>query len=93
MLDQYLERDDVRKIIKQIESNPKYSRMNIEAHNYGRYMKEEFALYLFYDFLLKYKIIVDDKDIQNARVYLTYATGKVLKQGANLLGIEMPDKM
>lgn len=39
------------------------------------------------------KIIGDDKDIQNARVYLTYAVGKVLKIGAGLLGIEMPDKM
>ena len=39
------------------------------------------------------KIIVEDKDIQNARVYLTYATSKVLKQGANLLGIQMPEKM
>lgn len=39
------------------------------------------------------KIIVDDKGIQNARVYLTYAVGKVLKLGASLLGIEMPDKM
>ena len=39
------------------------------------------------------KIIVDDKDVQNARVYLTYAVGKVLKTGAELLGIEMPDKM
>ena len=39
------------------------------------------------------KIICDDKNIQNARVFLTLATGKVLKQGANLLGIEMPDKM
>ena len=39
------------------------------------------------------KIIVEDKDVQNARVYLTYATSEVLKQGANLLGIEMPEKM
>jgi len=39
------------------------------------------------------KIICDDKDLQNARVYLTYATGKVLKQAAKLLGIEMPEKM
>ncbi len=39
------------------------------------------------------KILVEDKEIQNARVYLTYAAGKVLKIGANLLGIEMPDKM
>ena len=39
------------------------------------------------------KIIDDDKNIQNARVYLTYATGKVLKQGAELLGMQMPEKM
>ena len=39
------------------------------------------------------KIIVDDKDVQDARVYLTYAVSQVLKQGANLLGIEMPEKM
>lgn len=39
------------------------------------------------------KIICDDEEIQNARVYLTYAVGKVLEKGANLLGISMPDKM
>ena len=39
------------------------------------------------------KIICEDKELQDARVYLTYAVGKVLKIGANLLGIDMPDKM
>lgn len=39
------------------------------------------------------KIIVEDKDVQNARLYLTYAVQKVLKNGAYLLGMEMPDKM
>ena len=39
------------------------------------------------------KIICEDKSIQDARVYLSFATGKVLKQGSKLLGIEMPDKM
>ena len=39
------------------------------------------------------KIICEDKDLQNARVYLTKITGDTLKQGANLLGIEMPNKM
>ena len=41
----------------------------------------------------KIKIITENKDTQNARVYLTYAVGQVLKIGANLLGIELPDKM
>ena len=39
------------------------------------------------------KILVEDKDIQNARIYLTSAVGKVLKTGSQLLGIEMPNKM
>ena len=39
------------------------------------------------------KIICDDKDLQNARVFLTYAVGKVLKNGAKLLGMDMPEKM
>ena len=39
------------------------------------------------------KIIVEDKNLQNARVYLTYSVGTVLKIGAQLLGIEMPEKM
>ena len=39
------------------------------------------------------KIIVEDKNVQDARVYLTYATNLVLKNGAKLLGIDMPEKM
>ena len=39
------------------------------------------------------KIITNDKDTQNARVFLTYAVGNILKIGAKLLGIEMPDRM
>ena len=39
------------------------------------------------------KIMVEDKELQNARVYLSYATAKVLKEGTALLGMEMPNKM
>ena len=39
------------------------------------------------------KIINEDKNLQNARVYLTYSVGRILKIGAGLLGIEMPDRM
>lgn len=57
----------------------------------SRYLLELAKAYsTFYD---ANKIIVDDKDIKNIRVFLTYATGKVLKTGANLLGIDMPEKM
>ena len=39
------------------------------------------------------KIINENKSLQDARVYLTYCVGVVLNKGANLLGMEMPDKM
>ena len=39
------------------------------------------------------KIICEDKKLQNARVYLTYCANIILKTGASLLGIQMPNKM
>lgn len=39
------------------------------------------------------KILVEDIEKKNARIYLTYMVGNILKIGANLLGIEMPEKM
>ena len=39
------------------------------------------------------KIIDDDKDVQNARVFLSKCVGQVLKTGCGLLGIQMPNKM
>ena len=39
------------------------------------------------------KIIIDDKKLQDARLYLTYVVGSILKTGSNLLGIQMPDRM
>ena len=39
------------------------------------------------------KIIGEEKEVQDARLYLTYVVGNILKTGANLLGIEMPDRM
>ncbi len=39
------------------------------------------------------KIMVGDEELKNARIILSYATAKVLKEGTKLLGMEMPDKM
>ena len=44
-------------------------------------------------FYNEYKIMSDIEEEKNARIYLTYITGLILKSGMNLLGIEMPDKM
>ncbi len=48
---------------------------------------------LFSTFYNENKIIVEDENVKDARVYVTYCTNLVLKTGASLLGIQMPDKM
>lgn len=47
----------------------------------------------FSNFYNENKIVGEEKDVQDARAYLTYVVGSVLKTGAGLLGIEMPNKM
>jgi len=44
-------------------------------------------------FYNEYKIMSEVEVEKNARMYLTYMVGLILKIGMNLLGIEMPDKM
>ena len=38
-------------------------------------------------------IIGEDKETQDARLYLTYMVKTVLEKGLNLLGIQVPEKM
>ena len=47
----------------------------------------------FSNFYNENKIIGEEKELQDARIYLTNAVGKVLKIGGYLLGMEMPTKM
>ena len=47
----------------------------------------------FSSFYNEHHIIDENKNIQDARLALTNACGITLKIGANLLGIEMPDRM
>jgi len=44
-------------------------------------------------FYNNHKILVEDKNQANARLYLTFMVKTILEKGANLLGIKMPDKM
>lgn len=66
------------------------------AEKYEPYIIARYLIELaenFSSFYNENKIIVEEKEIQEARLYLTYATGLILKSGAKLLGIEMPEKM
>ena len=44
-------------------------------------------------FYNNHKILVEDINQANARLYLTFMVKTILEKGANLLGIKMPDKM
>ena len=48
---------------------------------------------LFSTFYNENRIIGEDKKVQDARIYLVYCTNLVLKSGASLLGMKMPNKM
>ena len=62
MLDEYFKRNDVLDFIKELKSNPKYLKKTVhEETKYGQQMKDELALYLFYDIIFKYKILIDDE--------------------------------
>ena len=62
MLGEYFYRDDVIKFVNELKTNPKYRIMQVlDESKYGKHIQDELALYLFYDIILKYKIIVDDE--------------------------------
>lgn len=60
MLDRYLSRSDVLDFIREIKNNPKYNNKTSSSGNIYMDMGNDLALYIFYDALLKYKIVVDD---------------------------------
>ena len=82
---------DVAKAIYQFEDIIKQSAEKNEPYIISRYLIN--LAQLFSTFYNENKIICEDKATQDARVYLTYCVNIVLKTGANLLGIQMPNKM
>ncbi len=66
------------------------------AEKYEPYIIARYLIRLaqsFSSFYNENKIIGEDKSVQDARLYLTYTTSIVLKVGAQILGIQMPDRM
>lgn len=92
-LDKLLNEDSVKviKLLYQFNDKIMQAIEKYEPYIVARYLIEVAKTYS--SFYNNNKIICDDKEVQDARIYLTYATGIVLKTGAALLGIKMPDKM
>ena len=89
-----LEDENSMKVIKSIYSfgdSIKQAAEKYEPYIVARYLIE--LAQNFSSFYNENKIIGEEKSTQDARLYLAYATGVVLKAGAALLGIQMPDRM
>ncbi len=90
----YLINEEAYKVLKLLYSYPEMIR-NAAGKNepsiISRFLIDLAKAYS--SFYNENKIMVEEKEIQDARIYLTYATNLVLKNGANLLGMKMPEKM
>ena len=61
MLDAYFSMDIVERMIHDLETNPRYNDKTIHQYsNYGVNIKSNLALYIFYDAIYKYKVVIDD---------------------------------
>ena len=82
---------DLLKAIYSFNSVVEQAAEKNEPYLISRYLIE--IAHLFSSFYTENKIINEDKALQDARSYLTYCVNIVLKTGAALLGIQMPEKM
>ena len=60
MLDSYLSRSDVSSFINKLRINERYYKKNSHISIFNLCTSYEMALYIFYDALLKYKLIIND---------------------------------
>lgn len=82
---------EVLKLIYQYTDTVKLAASKNEPSILSRYLINLASA--FSSFYNENKIMVEEKSLQEARAWLTYATNIVLKSGANLLGMQMPEKM
>ncbi len=61
MLDYYFSLESVNRLMYELINNPRYILKNAkDGIEYQNYVKDNLALYIFYDSIFKYKVIVDD---------------------------------
>ncbi len=63
MLDEYFQMKSVLDFIKDLKTNDCYFAKNHSFSNHSLIVSSELALYIFYDALFKYKLIIDDIDM------------------------------
>ena len=92
MLEDYLQRQDVIDFMKRLKTSECYYQKNsYDLHNHSLTVSNELALYIFYDALLKFKIIVDDVDFfsdyleQMERLYRKFDSFEDIRFGIHKL--------
>ena len=48
---------------------------------------------VFHAYYKKHRVLTDESDLTNARLYLVQAVRKVIRNGLGLLGVSAPEKM
>jgi len=96
VLKEYLKRNDVLKIIKEIKTNDKYfNKSTNNLSNSFMCISNEIALFIFYDALYKYKIIINDNNLleeyinQVDKLYKKLDNFEDVKYGINKLICKM----
>ena len=88
-----LNKDEELNIMKKLSSYPDIiinSAKKFEPHLLTNYMKElAQEVHSYYN---KYQVLVDDKDLRNARLSLMQATKHVFENSGKIVGITMPEK-
>lgn len=82
---------EIIKLLYNFEEIVKQAAEKYEPYIIARYLID--LAQAFSSFYNNYKIMVDDKKVQETRLYLTHCVNIVLKNGADLLGMKMPEKM
>lgn len=65
--------------------------VNLEPHRMARYLHELAGI--FHSFYNSNRVIIEDKDIRDARLVLVKSVQQVLKTGLALLGLTAPERM
>ena len=82
---------EIIKLLYNFENIIKQAAEKYEPYMIARYLIN--VAQAFSSFYNNYKIMGEDKRVQDTRLYLTYCVNIVLQSGANLLGMKMPEKM
>ena len=85
------EETDLIKHLIELPEIIKDSALNNEPHRIIKYLIDTATL--FHKFYTECRVIVDDKDLTQARLGLCEATKTVIANGCNLIGISAPQRM